>query len=282
MTEEKNGISAALTQLINDAPAVIAESAAALQYLDQFQGLKVVDRETYNAAKAYASEVRRIRLELAKKITGAVSAFKVVVKNYEGEANKVIALYGETEKAIRSEIQRYDDERKAEKEAAERAAALVFMQRTTSLFEVGFTFDGYAYKCGVIMLLPDAISAMSDSDLAEYIAKGREESARIAAIMTAAQAQVKEEPLQQLPNVKPAQAPAQNIDWFDAPPADVSPITEESILTPVEPPKVETDFKPAGFTAGFDACKKAILDILAKDQKFTRSELVRLIKELKA
>lgn len=283
MQELKNltnaGLSAQLINLIEAAPVISEEAIAAGEYLKQFQGLKIVDVETYRAAKAYASEIRAKRLDLDKQFTGATSALKTLVKGYEKEAASLISLYKTTESEIRDEIKRVDDEKKAAAEAEERAKAAAFMERTNQLFEVGYTFDGWQYKVGLIVLTPESIAGMSDELLQQYIQKGQEESQRIAAILSASQ------PKTETPKIEQVQDAG---EWFAMPQSAsdapyLPPSVPSDFFDPAPTAAAQENFRPSGFTAGFDACKARIIELLLDDsRKFTRAELINVIKSLKA
>jgi len=284
---------------LSNAPVLSEAKTQAVEYLEQFQDLKIVDTETYKSAKAYFSEIRATRLELSKKFAGVTTTLKSLVKDYDAQAIKVVALYQSTETAIRAEIQRVDDEKRAEKEKAEREAAQRFMERTDRLFESGYTFNGYLYTCGTIFLDSDKIQDLPDDEFAAMVEKGRIESERIAAILAASDTKgdvdlvvIQGEPEEIVVQVgfdPPVENPG---DWFGAPVAELPKISElpvtgtgpEIIVANRFAPFPEPDpsFRPPGFTAGYDACKKAVLEILSREQKFTRVELVGLITELKA
>lgn len=283
------GLSAQLVQLIDNAPVIASEIESAGQYLAQFKGLKIVDAETYRAAKAYASEIRMRRLSIDKELTGAAAALKTLVKGYERQTGELLAMYKATESEIRDEIKRVDDEKKAAAEAEEREKARVFMEKTNQLFEAGFAFDGWQYKVGLIVLTPENIAGMSDDELADYVRKGQAETARIAGIMRKAQeAETARTEKQAAQSEQPATEKqefadrptklANNVsDWF------ASPISEDflAIAQPEPEQEVVKNYVPPGFSAGFDACKNKIIALLSdENRKFTRAQLIDEIKKM--
>jgi hypothetical protein len=286
-TETQNGFGVALTELIKTAPVIATEKQLATAYLKQYSGLKIVDTETYKTAKIIASDIRTRRLEMDKRFTGATSALKLLLKTYSDQANDLLLTYKAGEQEIRAEIKRVDDEKQAEKERIEREAAERFMQRTETLFDAGYTFNGYLYSVGTIFLDSGKIEDMADEDFAAMVEQGRLEASRISEVLAASQVKdavdvvimTEPEPVEDFPVPPPVVAkPTQDLSWWA--PVDENPIQEDFIQKP-EPPVVQTDFRPAGFTAGYDACKADVLAILASPEKFTRQALIDLIANLK-
>jgi len=290
----KSGMDAQLITIIQGAPIIKTEKAAAKEYLKQFDGLAIVDAEGYRAAVQYAKEIRATRLEMDKRFSGATMAMKTLVKAYDKDAGELVLLYKTVEANIRTEIKRVDDEKQQERERIEREAAQRFMERTDRLFESGYTFNGYLYTCGTIFLDSDKISDLPDEDFAAMVEKGRIESERIAAILAASETQGEvdlvviqgepEPPGEALPVADDTEKEAAGIDWFGTPVAGENetqrfvelPDRSTTTLTffPKIQPVPDPNFRPPGFTAGYDACKKAVLEILSREQKFTRVELV--------
>jgi len=65
---------------LSNAPVLSEAKTHAVEYLEQFQDLKIVDTETYKSAKAYFSEIRATRLELSKKFAGVTTTLKSLAK----------------------------------------------------------------------------------------------------------------------------------------------------------------------------------------------------------
>lgn len=288
------GISDALANLITAAPVIDEEKAMAAEYLEQFRGVRIVDAETYRSAKVYAGEIRQRRLDLDKRFTGATGALKMLVKQYDKQAGELLQTYKAAEQNLRDEISRVDDEKQAEKEAAERAALKKFTDRTNILFEAGYTYNGHSYICGAVFMTPEQIDAMPDDAFDKAVEEGRKEAQRLAAILEAKAVEENPKEVQWVAEILKAEkvreqnqtaepiAPTYtgaNVDeWFAAPPP--SPIDEDFLHKKEAPPQAQTDFRPAGFTAGFDAARNKILALLATERKFTRAELISLIERL--
>jgi len=238
------GVSSALANLLETAPAIQDEQAQAAAYLEQFRGVRIVDAETYRSAKTYASEIRARRLELDKRFTGATSALKLLVKEYDKQSIELLQTYKAAEEALRAEIRRVDDEKQAEKEAAERAKLQRFHERTDQLFSVGYAYNGNVYTCGAVFLSPEQIDNLDDEAFSAAIEQGRREAERLAAILAAAEvkqaAQVEvvlmvteEEETPPTPPQAPTPPAAQNADWFAAPPP--TPVPDDFFSKPQMP-----------------------------------------------
>jgi hypothetical protein len=276
------GVSDALVGLLEAAPVIDTEQALAAEYLEQFRGVRIVDAETYRTTKVYAAEIRQRRLELDKRFTGATGALKMLVKQYDKQAGELLQTYKAAEQSLRDEIRRVDDEKQAEKEAAERAKLQRFHERTDKLFEVGYAYNGHVYTCGAVYLSPEQIDALDDEAFNQAIEQGRKEADRLAAILAAAEVA---EPVRVDVVVvdEPAPAPPPNADWFASmPEANAEPVPDD-FLQPAAPPVAEPlDFRPPGYTAGFDAAKNKVLALLADTgRKYTRAELIAAIQALR-
>lgn len=282
---QNNGLNAQVLKLIEEAPQIKQVQQEAQTYLSQFKGLAIVDVETYKSAKAYFSEVRKTRLYLEKTFGAATTALKVLVKNYDKQAGEVIKLYKQTEADIKAKVQRVDDEAKAEKEREQYEKLQKFNARTDALFSAGYTFNGHSYTCGALNLTTDKIESMSDDEFNEKIEAGRAEADRIAAIMEAmAQVGVEEQTappeVPELEQPKEAPASATTFDDFLAPLQQPAPKQENP--PPVFEAPENTNYTPPGFSAGFDACKNKVLELLATNEKLTRASLIAKIEALKA
>lgn len=280
------GVSDALVNLLETAPIIQDEQTAAAEYLERFRGVRIVDAETYRSAKLYAGEIRTARLDLDKRFTGATGALKMLVKQYDKQAGELLQTYKAAEQTIRDEIRRVDEEKQAEKEAAERAALQKFTERTNALFEVGFAYNGHVYTCGAVYLSPEQIDSLDEGAFAQAIEQGRTEAERVAAILASAEVKeaavdviITEPEPEPAPAATPAPAPEPSVDWFAAPPQ--TPIPDDFLRQPEPAPAAQTDFRPPGYTAGFDAAKNKVLAMLASERKFTRAELISAIGALR-
>lgn len=290
-TEQKKlasaGISDALIALIETAPVITDEQAAATEYLEQFRGVRIVDAETYRTTKIYAGEIRQRRLELDKRFTGATGALKMLVKQYDKQAGELLQTYKAAEQTLRDEIRRVDEEKQAEKEAAERAKLQRFHERTNQLFEVGYSYNGHVYTCGAVYLSPEQIDAIDDAGFTQAIEQGRREAERLAAILAQAGAKTDTARVDvvMVDNEPTPPPPAINADWIaNLPELTNQPVpVPDDFLQPNMPPQVEpTDFRPPGYTAGFDAAKNKVLALLAdNERKYTRAELIGAIEALR-
>lgn len=240
----------------------------------QYAGITIAgteDRDGYKSAAEAAKTVRAERLALQSQASGIVKALNDFKGKFQARAKSIIGQYSELEEEIRTEMSRIDEEKRAEKERQRLAELQKFNDRTDLLFETGFVFDGYQYKVGTVFVVSGQIGDMEDEEFNALVDKGREEAERLAKA-------VKEAPI---PEPDEPEEPAEQLQitrkYFQGQP-------EQSFPAPPDRPKISAfpaDYRPPGFTAGFDACRNEVLAILAKKEKFTRAQLREMVEQLK-
>lgn len=73
---------------------------------------------------------------------------------------------------------------------------------------------------------------------------------------------------------KERQRPRPLPEWMPEP-------TIQSFPDPPDQPSADPNYRPPGFTAGFDACRNEVLAILGRKEKFTRAQLRGMVEQLK-
>lgn len=259
---------------------------AVQEYRQLYSGLTIAgieDRDGYKAAQEAAKNVRSTRLDLQKESSAIVKAINGFKSKFQGHAKKVIGQFSELEEELRGEMARIDQEKAAEKERERLAELKRFTDRTDLLFEAGFTYDGYQYRAGAVFVVSGEIGDMPEEEFNAKVQEGREEAARLARLIEKAEAEKEREAVAEHtvirktwqgqssppPNLEPAQEQQREPAPQFSPPPSVSEM------------KADPDFRPPGFTAGFDACRNGVLAILDKKEKFTRTQLREMIQKLK-
>lgn len=246
----------------------------------QYAGITIAgieDRDGYKAAAEAAKTVRAERLALQKQAGGIVKTLNDFKTKLQARAKSIIGQYSELEEEIRTEMSRIDEEKRAEKERQRLAELKKFNDRTDLMFETGFVFDGYQYKVGTVFVVSGEIGDMGDEEFNELVEKGRQEAERLARIVKEAPAHPAE------PN--PVGEPKQDSGRSEAPPRPLPEWmpepTIQSFPDPPDQPSADPNYRPPGFTAGFDACRNEVLAILGRKEKFTRAQLRGMVEQLK-
>lgn len=256
------------------------------EYRKQYSGITIAgieDRDGYKAAQEAAKNVRATRLALQKESSAIVKAINDFKSKFQGHAKKVIGEFSELEEELRGEMARIDQEKAAEKERERLAELKRFNDRTDLLFEAGFTYDGYQYRAGAVFVVSGEIGDMPEEEFNAKVQEGREEAARLARLIEEAEKEKAEESAERTVTRKTWQGQQ------SAPPPNLEPAHEQqreptpqfSPPPPVSEMKADPDFRPPGFTAGFDACRNGVLEILDRKEKFTRAQLREMIQKLK-
>lgn len=240
----------------------------------QYAGITIAgteDRDGYKSAAEAAKTVRAERLALQSQASGIVKALNDFKGKFQARAKSIIGEYSELEEEIRTEMARIDEEKRAEKERQRLAELQKFNDRTDLLFETGFVFDGYQYKVGTVFVVSGQIGDMEDEEFNALVDKGREEAERLAKAVKEAPIQEEAELVQDTSRETTSQR-----QWMGIPAEPV-----QSFPYPPDQPKADPDYRPPGFTAGFDACRNEVLAILARKEKFTRAQLRGMVEQLK-
>lgn len=257
------------------------------------------DRTGYQAVTTAISRLTGLRTGIErtrKEIKAPALEFGRLV---DREAERLTNLISTTERKLRDERARVDDEIQLAKEAAERAVLEKYRQRTDALFAAGFVFDGRDYIAGSLSILCDGLGDLTDEKFAECLEIGRNEVEHEKARKLA----------QERREAEMAQVPAETLIVADAPQGDDVPtefqlVDDLRILVPagdlfdvarVVPPalgqRLTAGIPQIGdppdvlakkmFVGGFEAFRQNVLAILNSERKFTRAELVAMITNLK-
>lgn len=254
----------------------------------QFSGLTIAgveDKEGYKSAQNAAKTIRQERLSLQRKSSAFASDIRTLLSGFQDASKKTIAQYQELENEIRAELRRVDDEKREIKEREERESLERFAQRTDLLFEVGFVFDGYNYKVGTVFCVSGDISDMTDDAFNELVEKGRAEVELLTEVFEESEPVFEELP--EADNLEKVSLPIKEMGAIHNKEISVRNIPigigddQEKHIVQASLVSPDPSFRPPGYTAGFDACRNMILEILSSEQKFTREELKNRIINLK-
>jgi hypothetical protein len=278
------------------------------------------DPEAFKALKSAWQEVKNDRIAIDKRKKLVISQINELKKELTGIADPVIKGLKELEQELKTEMNRVEQEKKDAELAAKAAAEAKFAERTAQLFGFGFTFNGVNYVQGVFQMTPQEINDANDEEW-ELVLKAAEEGHQKLieeqrkideALKLAEEAKKKAEEANAAPPeekdvlIQPG-APVKEDDLpfggevvhtdgvdvtfsgtvqagenvLQVNPGDRIPtIPDPNPIQPVTPENI-ADYRPEGYTLGFEACRTEIIRILEGKGKMKRSELIEKIKGLK-
>lgn len=267
MQDANNDIGAALTlEKFNPLEAKLKQAAADYENL-KIGGLE--DAPGYKVVSAALGQLIAMRTTIEKTRKQVKEPAIIFGKKVDLEASRLTKIIAAAEVNLRNQKDWYDAAKEQQKEQLERQRLELFRERTDALFEAGFVFDGVDYIAGSLYMRADGIADLTDEKFAECLGI------------------VRQEPKGQTPVVseKTDDWVDMGLDWID----HNKPINSGQSLIPgrtnIDPlPPFEEDLFAAArnqhdfaFSAGFDNCKRRVLEILDRPEKIARAELIRLI-----
>lgn len=262
-------------------------------------------------------EVRQNRLDLEKKKKAAAEIISSARTELNSFVDPVVGDLKSLEGELKDEINRVEQAKIDEELAIQAEKERRFAERTNQLFNNGFSYNGVNYVQGVVQYTPEAIDAFSDDEWITVVSNAEKghaeierarkaEKERIAKLEAIAKQQAEKEAEEQRLEAKriaeeqraldkwkefkknePVEVKSETGDGDDdsempfGPPSQSFPVPEVKTAPIVEnvPAKL-SEYRPAGYSMGFDACKTQVLSILRNTGPMKRSELISMVQSL--
>lgn len=246
-----------------------------------------------------------------------ISEIVKVQKEVNAIADRLKTEAEKCELILKVQLEENERARREEAEREERARLKRFKERTDRLFSAGFTFDGMSYSVGTVFVNAESLNEMEDAMLDGLIEAGFKEAEQLRKLMEAArklqeeQAKGREERTGDpakvdfmgtvgfgiTSNLNEIVIQPDKAGWNDdtgegykEPLVRNLPFDDDDLpfgnLTPPSAGAVNDEaddpanYRPAGYSLGFEACRAMVIALLNDDSIKKKSQLIQKVKEL--
>lgn len=140
------------------------------------------DVEGYKTVSAYLTKVRKYRTGIEAKRKELKELPLKLGKAIDAEAKRLTALVQPIEDRLAAMKAEVDAEQERQRQAE-------IQRKKDALMNAGFVFDGFGFKCGMLVIYGQQLDTMTDAELAEWCGRATQEMLRIEAQRKAEEAQ---------------------------------------------------------------------------------------------
>lgn len=246
--------------------------------------------DVYRLAVEGIKEVRAKRIDMEKQLRGTITLVEQWKKDLKTKAATVIDPLKALEAKLKDLRATADEAITNAQLEADAAKEKEYLAKTERLFSVGFAYNGVDYFSGSIKVTPEEIDAADEAQLVKWEDHGR--NVQKAESLKPENSEVR--PLDLGDGVQASHGTVQKVISDDSGAQHQQPVDNPIPDNPMdlfddEQEAVEklgvddpANYRPEGYSVGFEACRKSIIEFLETGQKMRRADLIQWIKDLPA